>query len=204
MPIVISRVKPYAENIQTFAAMFDGYEAALERLETAAKGKDPTPAFIALFEALNWAVALDDRAGEHWTPDGGEPLGFGWRDRLGNAEIMRPVRFARNNVHHQWSDALFLDERSSTFPLKFPVVFFEWRWHALSQLPARPAPPSEKARERRVAEEATYRRLLEGRPARITLRELGKTFYFLRQLLEPATLPRGGRLPITSEIGPIT
>jgi hypothetical protein len=49
-------MKPYDENIQTFAAMFTGYDQALSRLEAAVKEKEPTPAFIALFEALNWAV----------------------------------------------------------------------------------------------------------------------------------------------------
>jgi hypothetical protein len=72
-------MKPYDENIQTFAAMFDGYDQALTRLERAAKGKEPAPAFIALFEALNWVVALDERAREHWTPEG-KPLGYDWRD----------------------------------------------------------------------------------------------------------------------------
>ena len=63
-------MKPYDDNIQTFAAMFDGYHQALTRLEAAGTWDEPAPAFIALFEALNWAVALDDRAGEHWAPEG--------------------------------------------------------------------------------------------------------------------------------------
>jgi hypothetical protein len=71
--------------------MFDGYDQALTRLESAVRGTDPAPAFIALFEALNWAVALDDRAGEHWAPEG-KTLGFGWRDRLQDAYRMRPRR----------------------------------------------------------------------------------------------------------------
>lgn len=53
---------PYDENIQTFAAMFTGYDQALSRLEAAVKEKEPTPAFIALFEALNglslWMTGL--------------------------------------------------------------------------------------------------------------------------------------------------
>jgi hypothetical protein len=73
-------VKRYDENIQTFAAMFAGYDQALSRLQAAVKNTEPTPAFVALFEALNWAVALDDRAAEHWTPEG-KVLGFGWRER---------------------------------------------------------------------------------------------------------------------------
>jgi hypothetical protein len=126
-------MKPYDENIQTFAAMFDGYDQALTRLEAAAKGREPAPAFIALFEALNWAVALDDRAGKHFAPQG-KTLGFGWRDWPRGAHLMRAVRFARNNVHHQWSDALALDKRGLTPPITPPVVWFEWCWrHSYAQ-----------------------------------------------------------------------
>jgi len=38
-------MKPYDENIQTFAAMFDGYDQALERLEAAVRGTEPAPFF---------------------------------------------------------------------------------------------------------------------------------------------------------------
>jgi hypothetical protein len=51
-------MKPYQTNIQTFAAMFEGYAHAVGRFHEAAKTRDPTAAFIPLFEALNWAVSL--------------------------------------------------------------------------------------------------------------------------------------------------
>jgi hypothetical protein len=184
-------MKPYDENIQTFAAMFTGYDRALSRLEVAVKEKEPTPAFIALFEALNWTVALDDRAGEHFAPEG-KVLGFGWRERVRGADLMRAVRFARNSVHHQWSDALELDESGRAYPKTFPVVFFEWRWSALAKLPARPVVKSEKAIARQVEEEAAYQQKLEGKPARITMHDLGEAFYFLRMVLEPGSIPRRG------------
>jgi hypothetical protein len=187
-------MKPYDENIQTFAAMFTGYDQALSRLEAGVKEKEPTPAFIALFEALNWAVALDDRAGEHFAPEG-KVLGFGWRERVRGADLMQAVRFARNSVHHQWSDALELDESGMTFPLTFPAVFFEWRWSALSKLPARPVVKGEKAKARQADEEAAYQQKLEGKPARITMHELGEAFYFLRLVLEPGSIPRRGYQP---------
>jgi hypothetical protein len=189
-------MKPYDENIQTFAAMFDGYDQALTRLERAAKGREPAPAFIALFEALNWAVALDDRAGEHFAPEG-KTLGFGWRDWPRGAHLMRAVRFARNNVHHQWSDALELDERGLTPPITPPAVWFEWCWRPLSDLPARPAEKSEKGKKRQAEEEAEYSERLAGQPARLTLHELGEAIHFLRQVLEPASIPRRGYKPPT-------
>lgn len=183
-------MKPYSENIQTFAAMFEGYTAATSRFHAAAKTRDATAAFIPLFEALNWAVALDDRAAKHWTPRG-EKLGLGWREWVRDAEIMAGVRFLRNSVHHQWSDALVLDERGMTFPMTFPAVFFEWRWCAASDLPA-----PEAGHRRDVSGEEVYQRLLEGRPARLTLETLAEVFYFLRQVLEPGSLRRTPTPPV--------
>ena len=74
------------ENIVTVESMLIGYTDAAARFDRAAKDadQDPIAVYNALFEVLNWAVALDDRVGEHWRPDGGDqPLGFAWRDRLG-------------------------------------------------------------------------------------------------------------------------
>lgn len=189
-------MKPYDENIQTFAAMFDGYDQALTRLEWAAKGREPAPAFIALFEALNWAVALDDRAGKHFAPQG-KALGFGWRDWPRGAHLMRAVGFARNSVHHQWSDALELDEHGLTPPMTPPAVWFEWCWRSLNDLPERPSEKSAMGKKRQAEEEAEYSERLEGNPARLTLHELGEAFHFLRQVLEPMSIPRRGHKPPT-------
>ncbi len=188
---VHEQVQPYSENIQTFAAMFDGYAAATGRFHEAAKTRDATAAFIPLFEALNWAVALDDRAAKHWTP-AGKPLGFAWREWVRDAEVMRGVRFVRNSVHHQWSDALVLDEGGMSFPMTFPVVFFEWRWRPADGLPA-----PEKGRRDEGGEE-DYRAMLEGEPARTTLETLANAFYFLRQVLEPSSLRRTPTAPVVS------
>jgi hypothetical protein len=102
-------VKPYDQNglrIVTFEAMFNGYVDALARFDTAIRTTDPAATFVPLFEALNWAVALDQRTRDHFVPDG-KPIGYGWPARIGHgAEIIGGVRFARNSIHHQWSDAL--------------------------------------------------------------------------------------------------
>ncbi len=174
-------MKPYADNVQTFAAMFEGYTSAMGRFQGAVKQRDATAAFIPLFDALNWAVALDERAAKHWTP-AGEPLRWGWRGKVRGAEIMRGVRFVRNSVHHDWSDALERDEGGMTFPLTFPAVFFEWRWRATGAL------PEPRKQRKDDAGEAVYREMLEGRPARVTLEALAEVFHFLRQVLEPSSL----------------
>jgi hypothetical protein len=68
--------------------------------------------FFALFETLNWCVSLDDYAREWWAPDG-VALGWAWRERAGGVELvglLNAVRYARNLVHHQWADALALED----------------------------------------------------------------------------------------------
>ena len=171
-------MKPYEENIVTFTAMFDGYSGALARFEIAAKQQDGAAAYVPLFEALNWAVVLDDRTAAHFEPEG-KPLGFAWRDRVAGADLMRGVRFARNSIHHDWSDALRLDTGGMRFPMTFPVVFFEWTWCRANDLP-KPGKPDPSG-------EAVYRDSIEGQPVRLTLTQLGLVFSFLRALLEPFT-----------------
>jgi hypothetical protein len=171
-------VKPYEENIVTFTAMFDGYSGALARFEIAAKQQDGAAAYVPLFEALNWAVVLDDRTAAHFEPEG-KPLGFAWRDRVAGADLMRGVRFARNSIHHDWSDALRLDTGGMRFPMTFPVVFFEWTWCRAADLAKRGKADAEG--------EAVYGEALEGQPVRHTLTQLGLVFSFLRALLEPFT-----------------
>jgi hypothetical protein len=184
-------MRPYQTNIQTFAAMVEGYSHAVGRFHEAAKTRDPTAAFISLFEALNWAVSLDERAGKHWTP-AGEPLGWAWRDKVRDAKIMRGVRFVRNSVHHDWTDALELDEHGATFPMTFPVVFFEWRWRPVSELP--------EVDRKDTKGEAVYRESIEGQPARLTLEAIGNVFWFLRQVLEPSSLRRTPTPPVVTSI----
>lgn len=171
-------MKPYEENIQTFTAMFEGFAQAVQRFEAAANHGGPTETFVALFEALNWAVALDDRAAKHWTPEG-EPLGWEWRERVHGAEIMRGVRFARNHVHHQWSDALEATS-GAQLPRALPFPLGEWRWRSASELPAL----SHRDREG----EALYEDQMQGQPARITLQQIASVFNFLRKVMEPWTV----------------
>jgi hypothetical protein len=173
---MLGSMLPHRENIQTFAAMFEGYWQAVRRFHGAAKTRDPTATFVPLFEALNWAVSLDERAAKHWTPDG-EPAGWAWRKRVRDAELLRGVRFVRNSVHHDWSDALALDERGRAYPKTFPVVYFEWRWRAASELPERDRKDTDG--------EVIYRERLEHQPARLTLEALGWVFFFLYHDLEP-------------------
>ena len=144
---VVRRMHPYEHlRIVTFEAMFIGYADAAERFAVAAEGRDPIAAYIPLFEALSWAYALDDRTGAHFVPDG-KPLGLDWRKRIPNADIMAGVRYARNSVHHQWSDAMVLDEGPLRLPEALPAKFFEWVWRPADELAEpdkKPHPESEQ------------------------------------------------------------
>jgi hypothetical protein len=185
-------MRPYVENIVTFEAMFVGYTEALNRLEVASGGRSPAATYVPLFEALNWAHALDERVAAHWVPNG-KTVGFGWRDRIPNAEIMAGVRFARNSLHHDWSEAVVLRDGGVSFPLSFPLSFtsgledgsraWEWVWRDADELP----PPSKKPH---ADSERIYREQLQGRNVKMTLDVLGGVFLTLQHMLEPHTIPR--------------
>jgi hypothetical protein len=161
-----------------FGAMASGLRGAVERFKGTSPLSDPVAAAIPLFEALNWAVALDDRVREDWAPDGVDRQpGWDWVIRLSNvtdAEAVRGIRFIRNRVHHQWADALRIAKGQS----RYPARGFDWVWASADELP----PPKGRFDE---LGHAGYQRLLKGRPADFTLATLAETYEFMDRLLEP-------------------
>jgi hypothetical protein len=117
--------------------------------------------YMALFEALNWAVSLDDRLRREWPVN--VSAGRDWWRHVDGGEVARAVRFARNAVHHDWSDAITLPGD--------PELAYEdigpwlWRWKP-SLRTARPDPDGDEA----------YRRWLAGRSALETLAQLSMGF----------------------------
>jgi hypothetical protein len=170
-------VKPYKDEIVTFRMMLQGYEQAVERFQAATtRPLDPSSAFAPLFEALNWAVALDDRTGEHWQPAGGpKPLKWEWRAKVEFGGYVSGIRFARNRVHHQWSDAFFLE---SVGPL-------EWVWRTADQLPG--------GRDDQGID--SYRTLLAGKPVWHALRVLTEVYEWIVVRLEPQSWTQPPRQP---------
>jgi hypothetical protein len=61
-------------GVQTYSAMFLGFDASAARSTDAVERGAPLGAYVALFTALNWAVVLDDRTALMWAPNG-EVLG---------------------------------------------------------------------------------------------------------------------------------
>lgn len=161
-----------------FSAMTTGFHQALRRFNAASTGSDPVASAIPLFEALNWAVALDERVRKDWAPDGvdNQP-GWDWPARLTNesdAEAVRGIRFVRNRVHHQWADAIRLAQGGS----RYPPQASQWVWVRANELP----PPDDGHRERG---RKGYECLLENHAADFTLAILDETYHFMVQLLEP-------------------
>jgi hypothetical protein len=145
-------MEPAAVGLGTLLA---GYRQAYERWMAGPRiDPDPDQAFFAIFEALNWAVAVDDRLKEavpYW------PRGFDQRDSL------LGFRFARNAIHHDWADALWLDRSGAVLPTPLPHAFFEWCWRA-------------DLHSTKDWGRAKYRTHLSGKPVRFTLEALESLF----------------------------
>ncbi len=116
--------------------LFGGFNQALDRFDLAVREPDAEPCFIALFETLNWCVAIDDYVGQVWAPDG-TLLEWEWRERAGGSELadlLNAARYARNLVHHHWADALLNDEGRG-YPRRYTAGYFTWRWREADELP---------------------------------------------------------------------
>lgn len=168
-------MKPYGDDVVSVRAQVRGYTTAYERFARALEGQDPVAAYIPLFEALNWAVSLDDRIKEIWVPEGNK-LGWKWRAKAGHgAEILAGVRYARNSVHHHWADALRLEDAAGrSYPKRYPDRYFQWLWRNTADIPA----PRPNGRQ-------VYEQELAGRPAEESLATLANAFGFVTTLLEP-------------------
>jgi hypothetical protein len=89
-----------------------GYQQAYNRWMAGPRiDTDPDQAFFGIFEALNWAVVVDNRLKETLL---GWPGGYDGRDYLIG------FRYARNAVHHDWAEALWLDRRGAVLPAPLP------------------------------------------------------------------------------------
>jgi hypothetical protein len=163
-------VKP-SEDVVAYQTMLDGYSDAIGRFDAAAQNGDPRLSVIALFESLNWAAALDERIAKQWAPDG-KLLSWNWRDKLSPEArgVLDGVRFVRNRVHHDWSDAIIAGGRS-------PDGFVAWIWRGAGDLPA--GQPDSHGRD------AAYSKHLDGRPVQVCLDVLNGVFQTLASYWRP-------------------
>jgi hypothetical protein len=167
-----------------------GFEDAYSRListagETQTAGR---PAFIPLFDALNWTVTIDFRLQQD--RDDAE-----WWKQLPDGALVRAVRFARNRVHHQWADALGgpapRERKPGSLPLSLPLprIHFgppdiyaqaSWRWQ-------KELPPPEHPDKRDPYGEQLYAEYLALRGVSETLRRLYALFSTLPEVEDGST-----------------
>jgi hypothetical protein len=149
-----------------------GYEQACQRFYAVMRSEDRADTFPPLFEALSWAVSIDDRFQSLWAA-ARTNLATWWSDGFAHGDTVRGVRYARNRVHHQWADALWLSRSGFSFPRSFPLAFIEWRW--------RPELPPGRGEEFK----AEYEQHVAARPARVTLGDLSACFADALPVLAP-------------------
>jgi hypothetical protein len=141
--------------------LVDGYRRAHARFTKTAHQRERKKRFIPLFETLNWAVAIMD-----------------FDSRFRQDEIVVALRFARNRVHHQLSEAL--EPRDEPNPLVItavrgqtrkvgPSTLLEWFWLPADQLPI---PKARFRNEGYRKGKKAYRDLLEGEPVEHALTHL--------------------------------
>lgn len=139
-----------------------GYAEAHDRfLDASQHPESPEGLFIPLFEALNWASALEEKLRPHSDP------------------LLSAIRFVRNTVLHDWADAVegrnVPDPRivtslatgvgvSGVVP---PPVIWEWFWRDRQHLPLPQGRPRGGP---------AYDTLLSGWPVRNALDELRQIF----------------------------
>lgn len=146
-----------AHSVET-KVLIAGYRAAVDRFMKARQGHDPHLAFHPLFEALNWAVAIEDQA----------PAELG-RLKSEDRQLLVAVRYARNRIHHQWADALKYTNGAVLSELTLPISLFEWQWRPVGEIPQ-----AKKAQHNTGA--AEYTSALADRPARLTLTRLRRIY----------------------------
>lgn len=176
----------------TAGTLLRGYIQAVDRFSGAIRDRAPEPNAFALFEALNWAVALDDYVRDVWKP-GDDILGHGWRVYGGGEdlpELLGATRYARNLVHHHWADAL-VNRSEARFPMTFPIVFHSWVWRSADELP--PHPGTDK-KPHVIRNRTAYEKRMSGQLAEASFLELRQTFEGIWRFLDPPrpVLPPGG------------
>lgn len=114
-----------------FETFLQGFSKACGRYLAASDSFAHEKSFMPLFEALNWAVALDDRIGDAWEKKKDKLPGY-WAEWYANGPTAKGVRFVRNRVHHQWANAVF---HSHSGNAAAAAAGFMWRWLPADQLP---------------------------------------------------------------------
>jgi hypothetical protein len=181
--LVSARQKPTIKVREQVRAFGD----AVERFRAAVVDPSGRDTYAPLSEALTHAINLDERFRLDWSPHG-KVLGYFWfEDRaVAGANAVPGVRWVRNAIHHGWSDALVLGERTG----RFPPRAHEWVWRPTVEINGRTrGKPPKGERDIVAAGYAAYDSLMAGRPADFTLSQLVECYLHLADFLEPIIAP---------------
>lgn len=163
------KMPEYKGDRVQIGVMIRGYKQAQARYAEVAGRHDASEAtYFALFEALNWAVAVEDVIREVWWPHG-KRLGWKWRDEVPGAEVMQGIRMARNLLHHHWASAPRID---------FVNGRHGWSWPQADALP----PTTTKGDAEAVP---IYSAMLAGVSVADTLHSVGAVFAQVGQFVDP-------------------
>jgi hypothetical protein len=96
-----------ASSTVSASDLLHGLAQAYERFMSEGRlAVEPVDAYMPIFEALNWAAALDeaiaDECGGHGAKD------WSWRERVTGGELVAGFRFARHRAYHQWASVLYV------------------------------------------------------------------------------------------------
>jgi hypothetical protein len=179
----MARMSRYPGSRVPARQLIGGYIQAAERFHSAVRQEEPDPSAYALFEALNWAIALDDYVRKVWKPED-KLLDRGWMAFAGGRaleEILDGSRYVRNLVHHHWADALRY-ERGRRYPRTYPLVYHSWMWRDVEELPRH---PGENRKPEVARNREAYARRLAGSRAEDTFRTLRNEFEKVWEFLDP-------------------
>jgi hypothetical protein len=177
-----------ANDQVTINQLVVGFCRAYYRFLSEDQGEDAQSlprAYMALFEALNWADAADAFLRRGPEVRGGDPQ---WPERLpaNQREVVEGVQHARNVVHHQWWDAI-----ATEMQMEDDWTVNAWIW---SDLPKR----KNRDRDGRRA----YNAALRGKPIADTLELLRDAFWSVRRweikadLLDQPAYPLAADAPV--------
>jgi hypothetical protein len=159
-PTGMSRRRSIDDRTRLFAFFTQEVEAYIDVY----RSKDEDGVLKALCHALFWACALDE-----WLKRRHPSSHEGFVKSDPDGEVMKGLRYARNRVVHQFQQLLYLGSGPS-FPIRLPVVFFEYKWKPSARLP----PPDLKYPQADLR--AAYDARLARKAARHTLSQVRQFF----------------------------
>src|SRR5215218_1090577 len=96
-----------ASSTVSASDLLHGLAQAYERFMSEGRlAVEPVDAYMPIFEALNWAAALDERSQTSAAVTARRI--WSWRERVTGGELVAGFRFARHRAHHQWASVLYV------------------------------------------------------------------------------------------------